>query len=84
MPPHHLLAPHTRPRPALRPAAGRVFTSATLLCGRVISLSGVSVRKINYQSSLLAFSPTHHRTLKTDAKKKIHFHRLRFRELGSF
>lgn len=83
VPSHHLLAPHTRPRPAFRPAAGRVFTLVTLLCGRVISLSGVSVRKINYQSSSLAFSPTHHRTLKTNAKK-IHFHRLGFRELGSF
>lgn len=83
VPCHHLLAPHTRPRPAFRPAAGRVFTLATLLCGRVISLSGVSVRKINYQSSSLAFSPTHHRTLKTNAKK-INFHRLGFRELGSF
>lgn len=83
MPSHHLLAPHTQPRPAFRPASGRVFTLVTLLCGQGISLSGVSVRKINYQSSSLAFLPTHHRTLKTNAKK-IHFHRLGFRELGSF
>lgn len=80
---HPLLAPCVWSHPAFRPAAsGRVFTLATLLCGRVISLSGVSVRKINYQSSSLAFSPTHHRTLKTNAKK-IHFCRLGFGELGS-